>query len=201
MTPETFVKMCLASAEKKGKKSQKEEKIPSGLVEAKKSSSAKVGNVPVTHPVSGGKKHPKIGCAWDAMGPWAGSGEHGPFDGLADGEGAGIGEGTPAPAPASDGGTCCGEAISGKQFNACLEQMEAMYPDSNVVPQIKRMFQDMQTGGDGKFYCSADGCDAGSNDCCVSDDDAKISAAAASVEAALSTFKRVAGYDYPGIRN
>lgn len=198
MDTKTFVKMCLEKANKK----IKDRNIPAGLVEAKKTD-GKVGNVPVTHPVDGGKKHPRIGCAWDAMGPWAGSGEHGPFDGLNDGEGAGIGEGAPAPAPAGDGGGCCGESITGKQFNACLEQMEQMYPDSNVVPQIKAMFQDMQAGGNGKFYCSADGCEAGNagEEGFVSDDDAKISAAAASVEAALSTFKRVAGYDYPGVRN
>ena len=167
MTEKEFVHLCAGDAPKK----PKEEKIPAGLNESKDKNGGKVGNVPVTHPVDGGKKHPKIGCAWDAMGPYAGSGESGPFDGIADGEGAQIGEGAPAPAPGGDGGGAggaMGESISPKQFRAILE-----------------------------VYCGADGCQAEEpDDSMVSDQDAAISAAAATVEAALMTFRKIAGYDY-----
>lgn len=179
-------------------------KIPAGLNEAKeKTSDPKVGNVPVTHPVDGGKKHPKIGCAWDAMGPHAGSGENGPFDGLADGEGAQIGEGAGAPAPAGDAGGgsfAGGESVSPKQMNAILEAIEAKYPGSSAVPQIRDMFNSIQCGGNGKLYCSADGCESVS-DPMMSDADEAISAAAAAVEAALMTYRKVAGHDYPGMYN
>lgn len=196
MTEKEFVHLCAGKAPKK----PKEEKIPAGLNESKDKNGSKVGNVPVTHPVDGGKKHPKIGCAWDAMGPFAGSGESGPFDGIADGEGAQIGEGALAPAPAGDGGGAggaMGESISPKQFRAILEGIAEKYPDSQVVGQIRNMFDDLQNGGAGKMYCGADGCQSEEpDDTMVSDQDAAISAAAATVEAALMTFRKIAGYDY-----
>lgn len=176
-------------------------KIPAGLNEAKeKTDDPKVGNVPVTHPVDGGKKHPKTGCAWDAMGPYAGSGESGPFDGLNDGEGAQIGESAPA-APAADAGGGAfagGESVSPRQLNSILEAIEAKYPESSAVPQIRDMFNSIQNGGSGKLYCSADGCES-VPDPMMSDSDEAISAAAAAVEAALMTYRKVAGHDYPGI--
>lgn len=175
--------------------------VPAGLTEAKDNTSGqKVGNVPVTHPVDGGKKHPKIGCAWDAMGPYAGSGENGPFDGIADGEGAQIGEGGGAPAAGDAGGGAFagGESVNPRQMNSILEAIEARYPSSNAVPQIKKMFNSIQCGGDGKLYCSADGCESVS-DPMMSDVDEAVSAAAASVEAALMTYRKVAGHDYPGV--
>lgn len=196
MTEKEFVHICAGEAPKK----PKEEKIPAGLNESKDKTDGKVGNVPVTHPVDGSKKHPKIGCAWDAMGPFAGSGESGPFDGITDGEGAQIGEGTPASAPAGDGGGAgggMGESISPKEFRAILEGIAEKYPESQVVGQIRKMFDDLQDGGTGKMYCGADGCQAEEPDTSmVSDQEAAISAAAATVEAALMTFRKIAGYDY-----
>lgn len=198
MNTERFVELYYQEPPEKPEDS----KIPAGLNEAKeKTSDPKVGNVPVTHPVDGGKKHPKIGCAWDAMGPYAGSGENGPFDGIADGEGAQIGEGAGAPAPAGDaggGGFAGGESVSPKQMNSILEAIEAKYPNSSAVPQIRNMFNNIQCGGDGKLYCSADGCDSVA-DPMMSDADEAISAAAAAVEAALMTYRTVAGHDYPGV--
>lgn len=197
MNTERFVELYYQEPPEKPEDS----KIPAGLNEAKeKTSDPKVGNVPVTHPVDGGKKHPKIGCAWDAMGPYAGSGENGPFDGIADGEGAQIGEGAGAPAPAGDsgGGFAGGESVSPKQMNSILEAIEAKYPNSSAVPQIRNMFNSIQCGGDGKLYCSADGCESVA-DPMMSDADEAISAAAAAVEAALMTYRTVAGHDYPGV--
>lgn len=193
MTEKEFVHLCAGEAPKK----PKEDKIPAGLNESKDKTGGKVGNVPVTHPVDGGKKHPKIGCAWDAMGPYAGSGESRPFDGINDGEGAQIGEGAAA-APADGGGAFAGgESVSPKQMNTILEAIAEKYPESKVVMQIKDMFNDLQDGGTGKLYCGADGCQAETDDDpMVSDQDAAISAAAATVEAALTTFRKVAGYDY-----
>ena len=174
-------------------------KIPAGLNEAKeKADDPKVGNVPVTHPVDGGKKHPKIGCAWDAMGPYAGSGETGPFDGLADGEGAQIGEGEGAPAVDGGGSFAGGESVSPKQMNSILEAIEAKYPGSNAVPQIRNMFNSIRNGGNGKLYCGADGCES-VGDPMMSDADEAISAAAATVEAALMSYRKIAGHDYPGV--
>lgn len=181
----------------------KDEKIPAGLNEAKvdTTNDAKVGKVKVTHPVDGGKKHPKIGCAWDAMGPFAGSGESGPFDGLADGEGAQIGEGAGAPAPAGDGGAAAGggmgESLSPKGLNAVLEAIGEKYPDSAAVPQIRQMFNSLQGGGTGKFYCGADGCES-VDDTMMSDADEAVSAAAAAVEATLMAYRKIAGREYPG---
>lgn len=148
----------------------------------------------VTHPIAdNGKKHPKIACAWDAMGPLAGSGESGPMDGLADGEGAGVGEGAPA------GGM--GESITPKGLNACLEAIAAEHPESEAIPQILSMFNEIATGKRTMpLYCGADGCSTCTPaDCMASECDSAIATASASVEAALMTFKKVAGYDYPGI--
>ena len=172
-------------------------KIPSGLNESKETvSDPKVGKVPVTHPVDGGKKHPKIGCAWDALGPYAGSGENGPFDGIADGEGAQIGEGDGAAASDGGGGSFAGgESISPKQLNTILEAIEARYPNSGAVPQIRVMLSDMQNGGNGKLYCGADGCEP-VPDPMMSDADEAISAAAAAVEASLMAYRKIAGHDY-----
>lgn len=199
MTEEQFVKLYYQEPPEK----PEDEKIPAGLNEAKeKTSDPKVGNVPVTHPVDGGKKHPKIGCAWDAMGPYAGSGENGPFDGIADGEGAQIGEGgAPAAAPAGDGGAGgggMGESINPREFNAIMESIIEKYPESNAAKQIRDMFNGMQAGGTGKLYCGADGCEA-YNDPMMSESDEAVSAAAASVEAALMTYRKVAGHEYPGM--
>lgn len=195
MTPEQFVKLYYQEPPE----TPEDPKIPAGLNEAKETAGdSKVGNVPVTHPVDGGKKHPKVGCAWDAMGPYAGSGESGPFDGIADGEGAQIGEAGGAPAGES-GGTAFagGESVSPKMMNTILEAIEEKYPASNVVPQIKNMFNNIQCGGDGKLYCSADGCEA--TNPLMSDADEAISAAAAAVEAALMAYRSISGHDYPGI--
>lgn len=192
MTEQEFVKIYAQQATLKKKPG--DDKVPAGLNESKETTTdPKVGKVPVTHPVDGKKKHPRIGCAWDAMGPYAGSGENGPFDGIADGEGAQIGEG----APAGDGGAM-GESISPKQFNACLESICVEFPGaSGIIDQIRKMFNGIQAGGSGKLYCAADGCeDMGSDDSMVSDSDAAISAAAATVEAALTTFRQVAGCSY-----
>ena len=199
MTEEQFVNLYYQEPPE----TPEDSKIPAGLNEAKeKTNDPKVGKVPVTHPVDGGKKHPKLGCAWDAMGPYAGSGENGPFDGLADGEGAQIGEGAGAPAPAGDGGGAFagGESVSPKQLNAILEAIEEKYPGSSAVPQIREMFNNIQGGGTGKLYCGADGFEAVS-DPMMSDADEAISAAAAAVEAALMTYRKVAGHDYPGMYN
>ena len=155
----------------------------------------------MTHPVDGGKKHPKIGCAWDAMGPFAGSGENGPFDGLADGEGAQSGENAGAPAAAGDGGAAAGggmgESLSPKGLNAVLEAIGEKYPDSAAVPQIRQMFNSLQGGGTGKFYCGADGCES-VDDPMMSDADEAVSAAAAAVEASLMAYRKIAGREYPG---
>lgn len=196
MTEKKFAELYAEHA--MAKRKPKDEKVPAGLNEAKETTDdPKVGKVSVTHPVDGGKKHPKIGCAWDAMGPYAGSGENGPFDGLADGEGAQIGEGGSGCCDGGAAGAACGESISPKQFNACLESICVEFPGaSNVVEQIKRMFNDVHAGKSGKLYCGADGCEADTQECMVSDADAAISAAAASVEAALTTFRNVAGIDY-----
>lgn len=201
MTEEEFVKLYYQEPPE----TPKDEKIPAGLNEAKeKSSNAKVGNVPVTHVVDGGKKHPKIGCAWDAMGPYAGSGENGPFDGIADGEGAQIGEGAAAPAaPAGDGGAIAGgatggESVNSREFNAIMESVIQQYPESNAAVQIRDMFNKMQAGGTGKLYCGADGCES-IDDSMMSDEDEAISAAAAAVEAALMAYRKIAGHDYPGV--
>lgn len=193
MTEKEFAKIYANQATLK--KEPGDEKVPSGLNESKeKTNDPAVGKVAVTHPVDGGKKHPRIGCAWDAMGPYAGSGENGPFDGIADGEGAQVCEG----APSGDGGAM-GESISPKQFNACMESICVEFPGaSGIIDQIKKMFNSVQAGGSGKLYCSADGCesDAEPDDSMASDSDTAISAAAATVEAALTTFRQVAGCSY-----
>ena len=197
MTEEEFVHICAGTTPPK---KPEYDKIPAGLNESSKKTGSLpgIGKAAVTHPLDlNNKKHPRTACAWDAMGPYAGSGESGPFDGLADGEGAGIGEGAGAPAP-GDGGGAMGESLSPKEFNACLEGLAEKYPESEAIPQIRAMFNSLQEGKPARLYWSADGCEA-TDDPMTSDADAAISAAAASVEAALSTFRRVAGYDYPGV--
>ena len=191
MTEEEFVNLC------KGKKVDKptDKKIPAGLNETKeKVNDPKVGSVEVTHPVDGGKKHPKIGCAWDAMGPLAGSGESGPYDGIADGEGAGVAEGAPV--------AMAGESISRKALNTCLEAIANKYPASQVIEVIREILKE-PTERPTMLYATAEGLGAGEepeevpDDIFTSDDDEKISFAAAAVEAALASFKKIAGYDYP----
>ena len=60
MTEKKFAELYAEHA--MAKKKPEEEKIPAGLNEAKETTTdPNVGKVPVTHPVDGGKKHPKIG--------------------------------------------------------------------------------------------------------------------------------------------
>ena len=188
MTPEDFIKIYYQPA---GEPTA--DTPPEGITEAKEGEK-------VTHAMDlNGKKHPKTACAWDAMGPLAGSGENGPFDGLNDGEGAMIGEGGASGGAA--GGTtggAMGESVSTKTLNACLEGLQQKYPTAESISQIQKMIAGLHAGQPAKLYCGADGCEALDADPLMNDDDQAIAAASASVEAALMTYRKLTGHEYPG---
>ena len=202
MTPEELVNLYYQKPQKK----PEDPKIPSGLNESSETSDSDgVGKVKVTHLVDVTKKHPKTGCAWDAMGPLAGSGESGPFDGLNDGEGAQIGESSAPAAPAApaSGGAMGESMLTRKEFNAILEGLMEKYPNSSAPAQIRAMFNSMQSGGNGQLYCGADGCESLGNPMKeqITEGNQLISAATATVEAALMTYRILTGQDYPGVVN
>lgn len=186
MTPEDFIKIYNQPAAEPTVSEPAD-----GLTEAK---DGIIDPKNITHAVDlNNKKHPKTACAWDAMGPRAGSGESGPFDGLADGEGAMIGETAPAPAGGGDM-----QSVNTRMLNACLEGLQQKYPSSEAIPQIKKMVEGLHAGQPAKLYCGADGCEALDADPLMSDDDQAISAAAAAVEATLMTYRTLTGHEYPG---
>ena len=97
--------------------------------------------------------------------------------------------------PGDGGGGCgaCGESVESMQIDAILESFEKDHPNSDVVAEVRKVFDGIKDGN-GAIYHSCDGYEAIDDTSPTSD--TQISALAASCEAALNAFKEYTGYDY-----
>lgn len=135
------------------------------------------------------------------------AGNHGGVAVISDGgsNGGSASASTAAPAGgdggASGGAAAAGEAIDLKNFNSILESYETSNPQSDVVGEIKAMFNDELSGGNGKLYHGCDGISCSAKTPMVKPvarptDQEQIAALSAACEAALNAFKTYTGYDY-----
>jgi len=117
-------------------------------------------------------------------------GTSGPVADIGMGSGGLSGDGSPA-----------GEAVEKFGVEAVLESFEKENPSSDIVPEIRRLFENVKKGN-GVLYHSCDGVATPRTESANPSpiDESQVSALAASCESALNAFKNYTGFDYEAIR-
>lgn len=100
-----------------------------------------------------------------------------------------------------DAGGACGESVELKSVESILENFEKEHPSSDVVGEIRQLFENVKKGN-GILYHGSDGMATprteSANPAAV--DESQLSALAAACEASLNAFRNYTGFDYTSLR-
>jgi len=99
------------------------------------------------------------------------------------------------------GGSACCSSVGNLGIDAILENFEKEHPSSDVVTEIRQLFENVKKG-QGILYHGCDGMSNAKTESAnpAAIDNSQLSALAASCEAALNAFKNYTGFDYTTFR-